>query len=94
MAIRRTSDLPRSPGTLSAKKRVRPRTSVRSSQLLSSATAGVAVSEETRQAMISEAAYLRAEQRGFASGYELEDWLLAEREVDALLSAHQGDAAQ
>jgi len=34
------------------------------------------------------------EQRGFASGYELEDWLLAEREVDALLGAHHGAAPQ
>jgi hypothetical protein len=44
--------------------------------------------------MISDAAYLRAEQRGFVSGYELEDWLLAEREIDALLFAHHGDAPQ
>jgi hypothetical protein len=44
--------------------------------------------------MIAEAAYLRAETRGFGSGYELEDWLLAEREVDALLSAHHGNAPQ
>ena len=27
------------------------------------------------------AAYLRAERRGFEPGYELEDWLAAEREV-------------
>jgi hypothetical protein len=44
--------------------------------------------------MIAEAAYLRAEQRGFSSGYEQEDWLIAEREVDALLSAHHGEAPQ
>ncbi|HEY5102812.1 MAG TPA: DUF2934 domain-containing protein [Steroidobacteraceae bacterium] len=44
--------------------------------------------------MIAEAAYLRAEQRSFASGHEEEDWLLAEREVDALLSAHHGHAPQ
>jgi hypothetical protein len=29
------------------------------------------------------AAYLRAERRGFASGYEVEDWLAAEAEVSA-----------
>jgi hypothetical protein len=52
------------------------------------------VSDEVRRAMISEAAYLRAEQRGFVSGYELEDWLLAEREIDALLFAHHGAAPQ
>lgn len=49
-----------------------------------------AVSAETRRAMIAEAAYLRAERRGFAPGREEEDWLAAEKEVDALLSAGQG----
>jgi hypothetical protein len=42
--------------------------------------------------MISEAAYLRAERRGFSPGYELDDWLAAEAEVDALLRAGQGTA--
>ncbi|MEW6039667.1 MAG: DUF2934 domain-containing protein [Pseudomonadota bacterium] len=32
-------------------------------------------------ALIAEAAYLRAEKRGFAEGSELEDWLEAEKEV-------------
>ncbi|UZR27160.1 DUF2934 domain-containing protein [Methylococcus mesophilus] len=32
-------------------------------------------------ALIAEAAYLRAERRGFAGGGELEDWLEAEKEV-------------
>jgi hypothetical protein len=50
----------------------------------------VTVSAETRRAMIAEAAYLRAERRGFTSGREEEDWLAAEKEVDALLSAGQG----
>ena len=36
-----------------------------------------------RQRLISELAYRRAEQRGFAPGGEVEDWLEAEREVDA-----------
>jgi hypothetical protein len=39
--------------------------------------------------MIAEAAYLRAERRGFAPGYEDEDWLAAAVEVDKLLSADQ-----
>jgi hypothetical protein len=39
-----------------------------------------------REGRIAEAAYLRAQQRGFAPGYELEDWLAAEKEIDALLS--------
>ncbi len=38
-----------------------------------------------RHGMIEQSAYLRAEQRGFAPGFELEDWLAAEAEVDAVL---------
>src|SRR5690606_5332520 len=38
---------------------------------------------DSREARIAEAAYWRAERRGFAPGHELEDWLHAEREVDA-----------
>ena len=34
-----------------------------------------------RQQMIAEAAYYHAQQRGFAAGYDLDDWLRAEREV-------------
>jgi hypothetical protein len=30
---------------------------------------------------IAEAAYFKAEKRGFAPGFEMEDWLEAEREV-------------
>ncbi len=45
------------------------------------------LSAEARRALIAEAAYLRAERRGFAPGKENEDWLAAEAEVDALLSA-------
>lgn len=41
----------------------------------------------SREARIAEAAYWRAERRGFTGGQELDDWLAAEREVD-------GDGAQ
>lgn len=47
----------------------------------------VPVAAETRRAMIAEAAYYIAEQRGFSSGRDMEDWLLAEKQVDAALSA-------
>ena len=36
-----------------------------------------------RHRRISDLAYRRAEMRGFAPGHEHEDWLEAEREVDA-----------
>jgi Protein of unknown function (DUF2934) len=34
-----------------------------------------------RHALIAEAAYYRAQRRGFAPGHELEDWLEAEAEL-------------
>ena len=46
---------------------------------------GAAVSPEQRLAMIAEAAYFRAEARGFVPGEELQDWLDAEKEVDTRL---------
>lgn len=42
-------------------------------------------SEEGRQEMISTAAYYRAERRGFRGGNEMQDWLDAEAEIDAML---------
>src|SRR5262245_10153667 len=38
---------------------------------------------ESREARIAEAAYWRAEKRGFEAGHELDDWLDAERQIDA-----------
>jgi len=43
------------------------------------------VDPERRDWLIAEAAYFRAEKRGFAPGHETEDWLAAEAEVDARL---------
>jgi hypothetical protein len=39
-----------------------------------------------REQMIAEAAYFRAEQRGFAPGNEMADWLQAEADVEAVFS--------
>jgi hypothetical protein len=52
-----------------------------------------ALAGEDRYRMIAEAAYYRAEQRGFAPGSELDDWLAAEIEVDALLADAGGPQA-
>ncbi|MGH8143368.1 MAG: DUF2934 domain-containing protein [Steroidobacteraceae bacterium] len=41
---------------------------------------------ERRRALIAESAYYRAERRGFAPGYEAEDWLAAELEIDRALA--------
>jgi Protein of unknown function (DUF2934) len=43
------------------------------------------ISSDGRQSMVAQAAYFRAERRGFEPGHEVEDWLAAEREVDDLL---------
>ncbi len=48
------------------------------------------VSADVRRAMIAESAYLRSERRGFAPGFEEQDWLAAEKEIDTLLSAGPG----
>jgi Protein of unknown function (DUF2934) len=56
--------------------------------------AAVEVSREVRYRMICEAAFLRAERRGFTPGGEVEDWLAAEEEVDRLLSAEHVSTPQ
>ncbi len=43
--------------------------------------------DEERQRFVAEAAYFRAERRGFTQGGELDDWLEAEAEIDARLRA-------
>jgi hypothetical protein len=49
-------------------------------------TATPKVSKEQRIHMIEEAAYFKAEQRGFQGGDPVADWLMSEQEVDTLLS--------
>ena len=44
------------------------------------------VGDAARHAMIAEAAYLYAEQRGFQGDAALDDWLRAESEINARLS--------
>ncbi|HEY4972254.1 MAG TPA: DUF2934 domain-containing protein, partial [Steroidobacteraceae bacterium] len=38
----------------------------------------------SREALIATAAYYRAEGRGFVAGFQTEDWLAAEREIDGV----------
>lgn len=42
-----------------------------------------------REQMIAEAAYFRAERRGFAPGNEMSDWLQAEADVEGILRNRQ-----
>ncbi len=45
----------------------------------------VNISAEERWRMVATAAYHRAEKRSFQPGHEVEDWLAAEKEIDAVL---------
>jgi len=64
-----------------------PKRATRKKPVAKRSTPAVAhfVAHEQRAALIAEAAYFRAEKRGFAPGHDTEDWLQAEAEVDALL---------
>lgn len=48
----------------------------------------VSIGAKERDAMIREAAYRRFEQRGRVHGDDVDDWLAAEAEIDALLVEH------
>jgi hypothetical protein len=49
-------------------------------------TARRSLDGEERRLMISQAAYYIAQGHGFEPGHEIEDWLLAERQIDAALA--------
>lgn len=50
-------------------------------------TVVAAIAVTDRHRLIAQCAYYRAERRGWVAGRELEDWLAAEREIDAMLAA-------
>ncbi|HVN43886.1 MAG TPA: DUF2934 domain-containing protein [Steroidobacteraceae bacterium] len=83
MASRRSLDtVSPDPGPAPDSKARRP---ARSRKSDSAPSSSARLTPEARHALIAEAAYLRAERRGFAPGHETDDWLAAEAEVDALL---------
>ncbi len=45
------------------------------------ANSGTEFSDEELHQLVAQAAYRRAEQRAFAAGHELDDWLEAEAEI-------------
>jgi hypothetical protein len=52
------------------------------------------VDAEMRNKMIAEAAYFRAESRGFSGDCVLKDWLEAECEIDTCLEKNNGKTIQ
>jgi hypothetical protein len=63
----------------------KPEGSSKSASLLKSSSSPVTA--ETRRLMIAEAAYYIAERRGFSAGREVEDWLLAEQQMNEAQAA-------
>jgi hypothetical protein len=51
---------------------------------------GPLIPASLRLDMIRDAAFFRAEARGFAPGQEIEDWLAAEQDVDDLIRRRYG----
>ncbi len=64
-----------------------PDTAAAESGGMYSGVPGAVVSADERQALVRKAAYQRYLQRGGADGRDLDDWLAAEAEVDAMLGA-------
>lgn len=90
MATRRSNEPRRSsqsPAQESAASASRARAKRTEAQDSGRAQHPVTVSADVRRGMIAELAYLRAERRGFTPGREDEDWLAAEKEVDAQLAS-------
>jgi Protein of unknown function (DUF2934) len=94
MANRRLPGAPDSPDPAPAAEGSPLKRPLRAPKPAPAAPPRVRVTAEARRAMIAESAYLRAERRGFAPGHEVDDWLAAEAEVDALLRAGHGGSPQ
>jgi hypothetical protein len=73
------------------RKRAPRKTPAKKSEIVQATPTFTHLGPEQRAALIAEAAYFRAERRGFAPGHEAEDWLAAEAEVDSNLL--RGDSA-
>jgi len=84
-----TTPTPRSPRRSTAKgteTKSAETKSAKAKRVRASTVVTPVIDPEHRRALIAEAAYLRAERRNFAPGYEVDDWLSAESEVDTLLT--------
>jgi len=69
------------PGTKTAARKTTRKATPRKS----TPRATTPIRAEERRRLIAEAAYLRAEQRGFVGGDPMSDWLAAEADIDASL---------
>jgi hypothetical protein len=72
--------------TLAAEKSHGDLQTLAAQQMTQKAQAPVVMGPTERHDRIAEAAYLRAQHRGFLPGCELQDWLEAEAEVEKLIT--------
>jgi hypothetical protein len=71
-----------------AERRAPPKTAPKTAEPSAfNGNARAEISPDELRKLISEAAYYRAKQRGFAPGHELEDWVQAEAEVIGRLNS-------
>jgi len=69
----------------SSKRTAKPRNTTTAAPKRVLSVADMSITDDERERMIREAAYYRAERRGFAPGDEMSDWLAAESEVLELI---------
>jgi hypothetical protein len=67
------------------KKAAAPAAPTKAAPVVSRAPVRPKVSAEERARMVAEAAYFRAQRRGFRNGDPKRDWIEAEAEIDAML---------
>lgn len=77
----------------SRKKRV-ARESSSPAESAPNAPSATSVADAAREKMISDAAYYRAQKRGFGPGRELDDWLEAEVEISSQFLEQEPSAAE
>jgi hypothetical protein len=76
-------------------RRVAPRpSSEQAAPMPSEVESHAAFDPDLRHRMISEAAYYLHTQRGYADGYDLDDWLEAEAKIDDLIMSPDPDDAR
>lgn len=99
-SVRTTATTSRPDGQLPGDKRPDDRQATSNAQASATSAANEArdasrptmpvTNPDTRAQMIAEAAYYLSEQRGFAPGHEVEDWLAAEQQIDTRIEDGRG----
>ena len=74
------------PNKVSAKRAIKPKEIQKTEPIKLLVNKQARPSREEIERMIAQSAYFRAEKRCFEVGYEKEDWLMAEQEINQLYS--------